>query len=212
MISHAPRFRERGAGARGLRRAAQGAFPPGVCSTSVGRGVASTPLQNLQQEMRALPHRLPGPGHRLRADLRGDNDMVGMPPGWASWAAPAYTEIGPSDLYFVDINDTSPGADLWNSNGNTIWGEVPFPYQSPQPAGYDQVDYHPDLWVGGASVSTADEAQTFLNKVFLYEGIGRTDYFETGPERLRIGYSTGILWYSPYIPERRQRRVDLHSS
>jgi len=26
------------------------------------------------------------------------------------------------------------------------------------------------------------------------------DYFETAPVELRIGYSTGILWYSPYCP------------
>lgn len=155
-------------------------------------------LANLQQEIRAFltDCRDQGTDYVL---IFGDDDKVACRQTQFVGSA-GYTEIGPSDLYFVDINDTTPGADLWNSNGNTIWGEVPYPYQSPQPAGYDQVDYHPDLWVGRASVSTAAEAQTFLNKVFLYEGIGRTDYFETGPRELRIGYSTGILWYSPYIP------------
>jgi len=112
----------------------------------------------------------------------------------------SYTEIAPSDLYFSDINDTAPGADLWNSNGNGTWGEVPYPYQYPQPAGYDQVDYHPDLWVGRASVSSTAEADLFVDKVFLYEGVSTTDYFETAPREMRIGYTTGILWYSPYIP------------
>ncbi len=76
----------------------------------------------------------------------------------------SYTEEAPSDLYFADINDTAPGADLWNSNGNNVWGEVPYPYQYPQPAGYDQVDYHPDLWVGRASVNSVPRLRSSLRR------------------------------------------------
>ena len=112
----------------------------------------------------------------------------------------SFSEIAPADLYFVDINDAVPGNDLWNANGNGIWGEVPYPYVYPQPAGYDQVDYHPDLFVGRASVNSLPEAELFVNKVLLYEGIRTVDYFTTGPRELRIGYTTGILWSSPYIP------------
>ncbi len=171
-------------------------IPTGVYTTSWVESQYS--LANLQQEMRAFltDCRDQGTDYVL---IFGDNDMVGCRQVKLVGDA-GFTEIGPSDLYFVDINDTTPGADLWNANGNGIWGEVPYPYQSPQPSGYDQVDYHPDLWVGRASVSTASEAALFVDKVFLYEGIGSTDYFETAPRELRIGYTTGILWYSPYIP------------
>lgn len=88
----------------------------------------------------------------------------------------------PSDLYFADINDT--GIDLWDMNGNHIWGEST-----------DEVDFHPDLWVGRASVSTTAEAEIFVDKVMTYEAVpSALDYFETAPREMRIGYSTGILW------------------
>lgn len=171
-------------------------IPTGVYTTDWVQSQYS--LADLQQEMRAFltDCRDQGTDYVL---IFGDNDKVTC--RQAKFVGDAsYSTNGPTDLYFADINDTSPGADLWNANGNGTWGEVPYPYQSPQPSGYDQVDYHPDLWVGRASVSTSSEADIFVEKVFLYEGIGGNDYFETAPRELRIGYSTGILWYSPYIP------------
>jgi len=98
------------------------------------------------------------------------------------------TEYPPVDLYWADINDTAPGADLWNSNGNGVWGEW----------GIDTVDYHPDLFTGRASVNSASEAQLFIDKVLAYEQIGTTDYFETAPRELRIGYTTEMLWPGCY--------------
>ncbi len=98
----------------------------------------------------------------------------------------SYTEYPPVDLYWSDINDSSPGADLWNSNGNSIWGEWG--------AGGDDVDYHPDMFTGRASVNSTTEATTFLNKVFAYEQITTTDYFDTAPIELRVGYTTELLW------------------
>jgi len=153
---------------------------------------------DLQQEMRAFltDCRDEGTDYVL---IFGDDDKVECRDALLVGSS-SYMEQAPSDLYFVDINDTAPGADLWNSNGNGIWGEVPFPYQYPQPGGYDQVDYHPDLWVGRASVNSSSEADIFVDKVLIFEGVQSADYFETAPRELRIGYSTGILWYSPYIP------------
>jgi hypothetical protein len=170
-------------------------IPTGVYTTTWIESQYS--CADLQQEMRAFltDCRNDGTDYVL---IFGDDDKV--PCRDAIFIGDAsFTEQGPSDLYFADINDTAPGADLWNSNGNSIWGEVPYPYQMPQPAGYDQVDYHPDLWVGRASVNTSSEADIFVNKVFLYEGVQSVDYFETAPRELRIGYTTGILWSSPFI-------------
>ena len=96
----------------------------------------------------------------------------------------SYTEFPPVDLYWSDINDSSPGADLWNSNGNSIWGEW----------GVDDIDYHPDMFTGRASVNSTTEATRFINKVYAYEQITVTDYFETAPIELRIGYTTELLW------------------
>jgi hypothetical protein len=99
-----------------------------------------------------------------------------------------YTELPPVDLYWSDINDATPGSDLWNSNGNRIWGEW----------GIDTIDYHPDMFTGRASVNSTAEATTFINKVLAYERVSSTDYFETGPAELRVGYSTGLLWPGCY--------------
>ena len=149
---------------------------------------------DLQQEMRAFltDCRDEGTDYVL---IFGDDDKVECRDAELVGSS-SYTDIAPSDLYFVDINDTAPGADLWNANGNATWGEVPYPYQYPQPSGYDQVDYHPDLWVGRASVNSASEADIFVDKVFIYEGIQSVDYFTTAPRELRIGYSTGSLFSS----------------
>ena len=97
-------------------------------------------------------------------------------------------EYPPVDLYWSDINDMIPGADLWDSNNNHIWGQ----YE------YDDVDYHPDLWTGRASVNTTDECTIFNEKVFVYEGVSNTDYFENLEIEERIGYTTEILWPGCY--------------
>ena len=118
----------------------------------------------------------------------GDDDMVECRD--ANMATFGYNENAPCDLYFADINDTAPGADLWDTNYNHIWGE---------PA--DSIDYHPDLFVGRASVNSTAEAELFIDKVLFYEhmqGWGGTDYFDTAPVEMRIGHSTELLFSPPY--------------
>ncbi len=136
---------------------------------------------DLQQEMRAFltDCRDEGADYVL---IVGDDDKV------ECRDVDGYNVYPPSDLYFADINDTAPGADLWDSNGNHIWGETG-----------DDVDYHPDMYVGRASVNSTSEADLFVDKVFYYEGqIAWGDYFETAPVELRIGYTTGELFSSEY--------------
>lgn len=139
---------------------------------------------DLQQEMRAFLADCRDEG----ADwvlIFGDDDKVAARDAYMS--AYGETENAPSDLYFADNNDTAPGADHWDTNNNHIWGEPT-----------DDVDWHPDLWVGRASVNSSSEAGLFVDKVFNYENVPGTDYFETGPREMRVGYTTGVLWYSPY--------------
>ncbi len=118
--------------------------------------------------------------------IYGDDDRIAGRDARIHYSS--YTEFPPVDLYFADINDTAPGADLWNSNGNSIWGEY----------GIDNVDYHPDLWVGRASVNSTGECTIFNNKVYTYERVSVTDYFDTAPIELRIGYTTELLWPGCY--------------
>jgi hypothetical protein len=97
---------------------------------------------------------------------------------------PLLEEYPPVDLYWSDINDMIPGADMWDSNCNYVWGEY----------GLDNVDYHPDIWVGRASVNSLDECEIFNQKVFIYEGVYGSDYFENDEPSERMGYTTGEIW------------------
>ncbi len=138
---------------------------------------------DLLQEIRAFltDCRIEGVEYVL---IYGDDDKIAARLAWIG-ADPAYDEL-PCDLYYSDINDTAPGIDRWDSNENLVWGEY----------GIDDIDYHPDLWVGRASVNTTGECTTFNNKVFSYERISASDF--SAPIEMRIGYTTELLWGDPY--------------
>jgi len=103
---------------------------------------------DLQQKMRAFLTDARDQGVEFVL-IYGDDDVVPCRDGLLGYYSGP--EIAPVDMYFSDINDLAPGADLWDSNGNDIWCEY----------GFDIVDYHPDLWVGRASVNTMDECDIF---------------------------------------------------
>jgi hypothetical protein len=158
-------------------------IPTGVYTTTWIQGQYS--CADLPQEIRAFLTDCRDAGVEYVL-IWGDDDIIAGRD--ARIQAGGETEFPPVDLYWSDINDTAPGADLWNSNGNGIWGEW----------GIDDVDYHPDLFTGRASVNTTGEAQIFIDKVLAYEQVGSTDYFETAPIELRIGYTTEMLWPGCY--------------
>ncbi|MCK7478647.1 MAG: hypothetical protein M0C28_15660 [Candidatus Moduliflexus flocculans] len=89
----------------------------------------------------------------------GDNDKVGMPPGWLRGQRRFHGDR-PSDLYFVDINDTYAGGRPLERERQRGYGarclSLPVAHS---PAGYDQVDYHPDLWVGRGAASAQPRGQ-----------------------------------------------------
>ncbi len=135
---------------------------------------------DLQQEIRAFLTDCRDEGVEYVLIWGDDNIIAGRD---ARIHYSSYTEYPPVDLYWSDINDVTPGNDQWNSNGNSIWGE---------PA--DNVDYHPDLFTARASVNSSVESARFLDKVLAYEQVTSTDYFETAPIEMRVGYSTELLW------------------
>ena len=153
---------------------------------------------DLQQEIRAFLTDCRDEGVEYVLIYGDDNRIAGRD---ARISNGSYEEFPPVDLYWSDINDMIPGADLWDSNNNHIWGQY----------GYDDVDYHPDLWVGRASVNTTDECTIFNEKVYSYERVSSTDYFESSEIEERIGYTTEMLWpgcygsagaelISPFVP------------
>ena len=118
--------------------------------------------------------------------IAGDDDKIAARD--IRLAASSYTEDAPCDIYYSDNNDNT-STDSWDSNGNHIWGQY----------GVDAMTYHPDLWVGRAPLRSTADATLFYNKVITYEHKpGTLDYFETAPEEMRIGFSTGHLWYDEY--------------
>ncbi|MCD4706642.1 MAG: hypothetical protein K8S62_02780 [Candidatus Sabulitectum sp.] len=113
-------------------------------------------------------------------------DTPGIPHRNCYATAEGYTAYPSSDLYFQDMNDTAPGVDAWDLNGNGIWGEL---------YGVDNMDYHPDYVLGRASVETLSEAEIFVNKVLAWEDSPDSeDWYNS------MGFTTEVLWSSPYCP------------
>ncbi|MCK5772640.1 MAG: hypothetical protein KAH57_02525, partial [Thermoplasmata archaeon] len=69
-----------------------------------------------------------------------------------SGSGPAEEKYITADLYFSDLDGT------YNADGDAIWGEVA-----------DNVDLHPDVFVGRAPVQTEGQAGAFVSKVLGYE-------------------------------------------
>ncbi|MGD8627455.1 MAG: C25 family cysteine peptidase [bacterium] len=78
-----------------------------------------------------------------------------------------------SDLYYAALDGN------WNTDGDGLWGEA------------DEADLIPEVSVGRAAVSTADEAANYVNKILKYE---------TAPvvSQIKVGQMIGeLLWSDP---------------
>lgn len=113
-------------------------------------------------------------------------DTPGVPHRNCYATAEGYVDYPSADLYFQDMNDTAPGIDAWDSNGNGVWGEL---------NGADNLDYHPDYIIGRASVENTSEAALFIGKVLAYENAPDTPAWYNS-----MGFTTSVLWSSPYCP------------
>ena len=140
---------------------------------------------DLQQEIRMFLHEARDNGVEY-ALIFGDDDKIAGRDIRISYSS--YTENPPGDYYWADLNDTAPGVDRWDSNNNNIWGQY----------NIDQMSYTPAIFTGRASVNTAAEANTFVNKVLAYEQVSLSDEPTTAPREMRIGYSTEQLWPGCY--------------
>ena len=153
-------------------------IPTGVFTTDWVQ--SNYPCLDLQQSVRAFLTDCRDEGVDFVL-LTGDNDVFE-----ARFTYPvSLDESLPSDLYYADNNDAEPGFDMWDSNGNGYWGEWE-----------DDVEWHPDLWVGRASVNSLEEAELFVDKVLIYEHVQEVpllDNFGGWSEEMRFGYTTGFL-------------------
>jgi len=113
-------------------------------------------------------------------------DTPGIPHRNCYATAEGYEDNPSSDIYYQDMNDTAPGIDAWDLDGDGIWGEL---------NGNDNMDYHPDYILGRASVETVAEADIFVSKVLAWENSPDTADWYTS-----MGFTTSVLWSSPYCP------------
>ena len=104
------------------------------------------------------------------AMLAGDGDK--FPIRWTSTdtasATVGNTSFFPADLYYADLYKADGNFDDWDSNGNGYFGEIGGEVRSGL-LNIDKVDLNPDIAVGRAPVSTAEEAAIYVEKVITYE-------------------------------------------
>jgi hypothetical protein len=112
--------------------------------------------------------------------LGGDDDMVPcrVVHSKASVIIESYEEDFASDFYFSDLDGT------WDDDGNGTFGELS-----------DGLDMHPDVAVGRIPVSSAREAEYFIDRLLAYE--------QTDPghvqDALFISEDTGILGFDSAV-------------
>ncbi|MCK5133314.1 MAG: T9SS type A sorting domain-containing protein [Candidatus Sabulitectum sp.] len=110
--------------------------------------------------------------------LGGDTDLVPFRYAYAMTCEGGFhsrEDSLPCDLYFSDLDGT------WDANMNDIFGEVA-----------DDVDLHPDIFVGRATVENITEAQIFVNNIGAYEECFRDDFYQD------VLFLAEVLWTNPY--------------
>ncbi|MCK5116608.1 MAG: T9SS type A sorting domain-containing protein [Candidatus Aegiribacteria sp.] len=109
--------------------------------------------------------------------LGGDTDAVPFRYAYAmtcEYGLPREDSL-PCDLYFSDLDGT------WDANNNDIFGEVA-----------DDVDLHPDIFVGRAAVENVSEAEIFVANIASYEDCVQEDHLQ------RVLFLAEVLWTNPY--------------
>jgi len=76
---------------------------------------------------------------------------------------PPDDEIFVSDLYYADIYDGDNNFCSWDSNGNDVFGEYNWN------GNYDDVDLHPDVYLGRLPAVSGSQVTTIVNKIKTYE-------------------------------------------
>lgn len=110
--------------------------------------------------------------------LGGDTNLVPFRFAYAMTCEAGYAsreDSLPCDLYFSDLDGN------WDANLNDIFGEID-----------DDVDLHPDIFVGRATVENTTEAQTFVDNIAAYEDCFQDDFYQD------VLFLAAVLWTDPY--------------
>jgi hypothetical protein len=131
--------------------------------------------------------------------LGGDTDI--LPCRYARIEMESYSEDIPCDLYYSDLDGS------WDYDNDSWFGE-------PE----DSVDMFPDVFVGRAPVSSVQQAQRFVNKVFTYSRTPTSGYQAKGlffAEYMDARTDEGIakdMIINRYLPERFYPETRLYAS
>ena len=68
-----------------------------------------------------------------------------------------------TDLYYADLYSENGSFCSWNSNGNSIFGEIGLDDE------IDEVDLYPDVYVGRLLCQTSEQVRCIVNKIIEYE-------------------------------------------
>jgi hypothetical protein len=68
-----------------------------------------------------------------------------------------------TDLYYADIYDENDSFCSWDSNNNSVFGEIGLD------GAIDEVDLYPDVYVGRVLCQTSEEVEIVVNKIIDYE-------------------------------------------
>jgi len=78
-----------------------------------------------------------------------------------------------SDLYYADIYDANDSFCSWDSNNNSVFGEIGLD------GAIDDVDLYPDVYVGRVLCQTCEEVEIVVNKIIEYENnVFGNDWFK----------------------------------
>ena len=104
------------------------------------------------------------------AMLAGDGDRFPIRWTMADIVGPTVgnTAFYPADLYYADLYNEDGTFDEWDANDNGYFGEIGGEIRSGL-LNIDRADLDPDIAVGRAPVSTAEEAAIYVEKVIAYE-------------------------------------------
>lgn len=113
---------------------------------------------------------------------------------YADLVGPHYSPASNADSRFIPVPSFSPRAD-WDQNRNGIYGQHDWSND------FDGVDYLADVSLGRAPVRNAAEADTFVDKVLVYEQFGPAEYIHLLEAQARMVFVSsnwgGRVWAFP---------------
>ena len=134
--------------------------------------------------------------------------ILGELDDWSSKAADSSTTPyveniwEPTDFYYADILDASGGFADWDRDGNERFCEIWRGTSGDEPGdpgiNWDEIDYHPDVYLARVPADSVEEVQNYVTKIIRYETVAHgSDWFDD----MMISASDDPDWNTPPTTE-----------